>query len=157
MGVTLPAILVVFACKTFIAVPTDDNARFTHWEGRDWETVNSMMVCQRHEIELYDPAEYGGYARNGDFLPPADPLGPNFSDFGQCARAAMKMQMDWDQRHQNTKWRVWRVGCPTPIAADKDANGEPDLDEHGQPIIIGYKLPECGHRDTVICETDSEI
>jgi hypothetical protein len=23
--------------------------------------------------------------------------------------------------------------------------------------VIGYKLPECGHRDTVICDTDSVI
>jgi len=23
--------------------------------------------------------------------------------------------------------------------------------------LIGYKLPECGHQDTVICETDSVI
>jgi hypothetical protein len=53
--------------------------------------------------------------------------------------------MDWDDAHRNTPWRVWRVGCPSPIVDTRTGT------------VIGYKLPECGHRDTVICEVDSVI
>jgi hypothetical protein len=142
MGVQIPPILVLIVCKTVIAGPADQNAAFTHWENLEWATENSMMVCRRNEIQLYDPVE-------GLRLNPADDPAPalnaNFAIASQCARAGIRLAIDWDQAHRNTKWRVWRVGCPSPIVDLRTGT------------VIGYKLPECGHRDTVICETDSVI
>lgn len=137
MGVTIPPILVLIVCKTVIAGPPDQNSQFTGYENREWAYEHSKMVCRRHEIQLYDPAE--------GVQPDSVPLTPNMADRGQCARAGVRLSIGWDQDHKNTPWRVWRVGCPTPIVDLRTGN------------LIGYKLPECGHRDTVTCEVDSVI
>lgn len=142
MSVVLPAILVVIACKTVLAGPPDQNADRTGWENREWATEHSMMVCRRHEVELYDATEGVQHTEKAE---PAFPLRPNFFDLSQCARAGIRLSKDWDDQHKGTPFRVWRIGCPVPII-NRDT-GE----------IVGYKLPECGHRDTVICETDSVI
>jgi hypothetical protein len=140
--VQIPSVLVLIVCKTVVAGPPDQNAAFTHHENLDWATENSMMVCQRHEIELFDPAEGAQLRPNDD---PAPPLSSNFALASQCAAAGIRLATDWDQGHRETPWRVWRIGCPTPIVDLRTGT------------VIGYKLPECGHRDTVICETDSVI
>ena len=142
MGVQIPPVLVLIVCKTVLAGPPDQNSSFTHWQNLEWATEHSMMVCRRNEIQLYDPVE-GMKLNPAD--DPAQPLNPNFADAGQCARAGIKLSMDWDSAHRNTPWRVWRVGCPAPIVDFRTG------------ALIGYKLPECGHRDTVICDTDSVI
>lgn len=146
MSVQIPPVLVLIVCKVLSAGPTDDvastNAKFTGHENLEWATEHSMMVCRRHEIQLYDPAEGMKLNPQDD---PTIPLNPNLADYGQCARAGIRLSTDWDQSHKNTPWRVWRVGCPSPIVDTRTG------------ALIGYKLPECGHRDTVICETDSEI
>lgn len=142
MGVQIPPILVLIVCKTVLAGPLDENAKFTGFENLEWATKHSMMVCRRNEIQLYDPSEGARLSPADD---PAPPLNPNFAVASQCARAGIRLAIDWDQAHRNTPWRVWRVGCPTPIVDMRTGT------------VIGYKLPECGHRDTVICETDSVI
>lgn len=141
MSVTIPPILVLIVCKTVIAGPLDQNAAFTKHENRDWAIENSMMVCRRHETQLYDPAEGQKLNPQDD---PAFPLRPNFFDYSQCARAGIMLSQQWDEAHRNGNWRVWRVGCPTPV-----------INNRGE--LIGYKLPDCGHRDTVVCENDSVI
>jgi hypothetical protein len=142
MGVQIPPILVLIVCKTVIAGPPDHNAAYTKYENLTWATEHSMMVCRRHEVQLYDPAEGMRLTPADD---PAPALNPNLAMASQCARAGIRLATDWDQAHKNTRWRVWRVGCPTPIVDTRTGT------------IIGYKLPECGRRDTVICETDSVI
>ena len=142
MGIQIPPVLVLIVCKTVLAGPPDQNAAYTKWENLDWATEHSMMVCRRNEIQLYDPVEGTRLSPADD---PAPPLNPNFADATQCARAGVRLATDWDQAHRNTPWRVWRVGCPAPIVDMRTG------------ALIGYKLPECGHRDTVICETDSVI
>jgi hypothetical protein len=112
MAVHIPPILVVIACKVVMAGNPDPNASFTHVENTVWATENSMMVCQRHEVDLYDPVE-GMQLNPSDQPVPA--LNPNFADHGQCARAGIALAVDWDQAHRNTPWRVWRIGCPSPI------------------------------------------
>src|SRR5215471_14256874 len=57
MAIHIPPILVVIACKVVMAANPDPNAAFTHVENTQWATENSMMVCQRHEVDLYDPVE----------------------------------------------------------------------------------------------------
>jgi len=125
-----------------MAASQDQNAALTQFQNLEWATEDSMMVCRRNEVQLYDPAEGMTLAPADD---PVQPLNPNFADHGQCARAAMMLGMEWDQAHRNTPWRVWRIGCPSPIVDLRTG------------ALIGYKLPECGHRDTVLCETDSAI
>ena len=142
MGVQIPPVLVLIVCKTVIAGPADQNAAFTNYENREWATQHSMMVCRRHEIQLFDPAEGVQF---GPAQAPTPALNPNFALASQCARAGIRLATDWDQSHRNTPWRVWRIGCPSPIVDLRTGT------------VIGYKLPECGHRDTVICETDSVI
>jgi hypothetical protein len=142
MGIQIPPVLVLIVCKTMLAGPPDQNAAYTKWENLDWATEHSMMVCRRNEVQLYDPVEGMRLSPADD---PAPPLNPNFADAAQCARAGIRLATDWDEAHRNTPWRVWRVGCPAPIVDMRTG------------ALIGYKLPECGHRDTVICETDSVI
>ncbi len=84
MAVHIPPILVVIACKVVMAASQDPNAAFTHVENTEWATENSMMVCQRNEVELYDPVE-GMQLNQADDPVPA--LNPDFTDHGQCARA----------------------------------------------------------------------
>jgi len=52
MAVHIPPVLVVIACKVLMAANPDPNAAFTHVENTEWATENSMMVCQRHEVDL---------------------------------------------------------------------------------------------------------
>jgi hypothetical protein len=132
MGVQIPPVLVLIVCKTISAGAPDQNSVFTHWENLKWDIPNSMMVCRRNEVQLYDPAE----GMN---------INPNFTITEQCARAGVTLATEWDQAHRNTPWRVWRIGCPAPIVDVRTG------------ALIGYKLPECGHQDTVVCETDSVI
>ena len=142
MAVHIPPVLVLIVCKVALAGEPDQNAAFTHHENLEWATEHSMMVCRRNEVQLYDPVE-GMTLKPGD--DPAPALNPNFADWTQCARAGIRLAIDWDESHRNTSWRVWRVGCPAPIVDSRTG------------ALIGYKLPECSHRDTVICETDSVI
>ena len=142
MGVEIPPILVLIVCKTIAVGAPDENTRFTGAKELAWATEHSMMVCRRHEIQLFDPAEAMQLGPDHD---PVPALNANFALASQCARAGIRLAIDWDQTHRNTPWRVWRIGCPTPIVDMRTGT------------VIGYKLPECGHRDTVICETDSVI
>lgn len=167
--IEVPTTLVLFVCKTIaLSTPTDvlaseriawenaqitgyaerdnrfvehDNDRLTGHEPREWATPNSMMLCRRHEVQMYDPAE-GKVMPDGEVT---QPVGVNVGQPGACARVGFWLQMDWDRKHKNSPWRVWRVGCPSPIIDRRT----------GQ--VIGYKLPDCGHRDTVVCEIDSVI
>ena len=142
MSVHIPPVLVVIACKAVMAASQDPNAAFTQMEKFNWAIENSMMTCRRNEVQLYDPVEGMTAGAGSD---PARPLDTNFAEFGQCARAGIMLSTQWNEEHRNTPWRVWRIGCPTPIVDTRSGT------------VIGYKLPECGHRDTVVCETDTEI
>lgn len=131
MAVPMPTVAVIILCATTNA-GGDDNSPYTHYQNRSWEITDGMMHCRRNEVQLYDPAEGMG----------ADPR--PFSPF-ECQRAAIMAASEWSAKHPNSKWSVWRVACPTPTI---DLNtGE----------IIGWVLPDCGHRETVICEGDTAI
>jgi hypothetical protein len=142
MAVHIPPVLVLIVCKVMVAGDPDQNTSFTGAENLEWATEHSMMVCRRNEVQLYDPIEGMRLSPADD---PAPPLNPNFAIATQCARAGIRLAVDWDQSHKSSQWRVWRVGCPAPIVDLRTG------------ALIGYKLPECSHRDTVICETDSAI
>jgi hypothetical protein len=142
MSIHIPPILVLFVCKVALAGVPDQNAAMTGALNLEWDTKNSMMTCRRQEMQLYDPAEGLSLTSGGDF---AAPLNPNLAESAQCARTGISVAASWDESHHNAPWRVWRVGCPTPIV---------DITS-GQ--LIGYKLPECPHPDIAICETDSVI
>ena len=142
MSVHIPPVLVLIVCKVAIAGAPDQNAAMTGVQNLEWATQNSMMTCRREEVQLYDPTEGLTLTAIGD---PAEPLDPNLAESTQCARTGIGVAVNWDQAHRNSTWRVWRVGCPTPIV---------DLSS-GQ--VIGYKLPECPHHEIAVCEVDSAI
>jgi len=132
--VPMPSAIVLIVCKTVNLGP-DQNYEFTRAEHREWATENAMMVCRRQEVAMYDMAEDGGAA-------------PQPFNQQRCQRSAMMLGPQWDQQHASSSYRFWRVGCPVPIVR-KNADGSED--------IIAWKLPDCGHRDTVICEVDTAI
>ena len=126
--VSMPAVVVLIVCKVALAGPPDQNARFTGVQNLEWAYEHSMMACRRQEVDMFSPGE-----------PKKVPT------TNSCQRAGIKLGVEWDAAHRGSKYRFWRVACPTPIV---DLNtGE----------TIGWKLPECGHRDTVVCDVDSEV
>lgn len=129
---TMPAVVVLIACKVAIAGPPDQNASYTGALNLQWETKNSMMVCRRHEIQMFDQAE----AQGAD----PQPFTPQ-----RCQMAAIGLIANWNVSHERSNWRAWRVACPVPTINTQ--TGE----------IIAWTLPDCGHRDTVICERDTAI
>lgn len=131
MGAPMPAVLVLIVCKTLPGI-TDENSSFTKWESRPWATEHSMMVCRRQEIQLYDQAVDQGAKER--------PMTPD-----QCIHSGPLVSIAWDQSHKGSPYRVWRYACPTPMM---------DAQTHQ---IVGWAIPDCGHRDTVICEVDSAI
>jgi hypothetical protein len=145
MPVPMPAAVVLIVCKTMIAGPADQNSAFTGYENRTWATEHSMMVCRRQEVELYDPAIDGGFDRKGNPIPPADPQPFNLQ---RCQRSAIMLGAEWDAQHANSSYRFWRVACPVPIVR-KNPDGTED--------VIAWKMPDCGHRDIVVCEVDAAI
>lgn len=135
MTVAMPTAIVLIVCKTVIAGPPDANAAFTGWEDRQWATEHSMMVCRRQEVALYDPDVDKGAA-------------PMAFTQAACRRTAMQLGPLFDASHKNSPWRLWRAACPVPIVR-KNPDGTED--------IIAWKMPDCGHRDTVVCEVDTAI
>lgn len=130
--VPMPAVVVLFLCKTVVAGPPDANAPYTHFENREWAYEHSKMVCRRQEVQLYDMAVDAG----------ADPQPFNEQ---RCQRAGIVLGAMWDTQHRASKYRFWRHACPTKIINDKTGD------------VIAWKLPECPHRDVVHCETDTAI
>jgi hypothetical protein len=124
-----PAIVLI-VCKTVEVGEPDANAGFTHHENRDWAYEHSMMVCRREVIEVIDSAEA------------ADPQPFNQQ---RCMASAIRLATEWDLSHRGGNYRVWRVACPTPIY--DTATGK----------IVGWQIPDCGHREVVHCEKDSVI
>jgi len=130
--VPMPAAVVLIVCKTVIAGPADQNSQHTGYENREWAFEHSMMVCRRQEVQLYDEAE----AQGADAQP---------FNMQSCQRSGIMLGAEWDVSHSGSNYRFWRVACPVPIVDTQTGD------------IIAWKMPECGHRDIVRCEVDSEI
>ena len=135
MMVPMPAAIVLIVCKMVIAGAPDQNAGYTNSENWDWATEHAMMVCRREEVQMFDKAEADG----------ADPQPFNLQ---RCQRSAMMLAPQWDAEHRSSSYRIWRVACPVPIVR-KNQDGSED--------IIAWKMPECGHRETVVNEVDTAI
>jgi len=135
MMVPMPPVIVLIVCKVMFAGAPDQNAGFTGHQPLDWATEHAMMQCRRQEVAVFDKAEAAG----------ADPQ-PFTTE--RCQRSAMLLGPQWDTQHRNSAYRFWRVGCPVPIVR-KNPDGSED--------IIAWKLPDCGHRETVVCEVDTAI
>lgn len=134
--------IVLIVCKTILVGEPDQNSSWTGWENREWAYENSMMVCRRHEVAMYDPAE-GTPSNPSDPNSEPTPALPFNKD--ACIAAAIRLGTDWDMSHRSSPYRTWRVACPTPIIDNRT----------GQ--VVGWKLPECPHTDVVRCEVDSVI
>ncbi|MEE8633261.1 MAG: hypothetical protein V3S93_02180 [Methyloceanibacter sp.] len=135
MAIPMPAVVVLIVCKTVVVGPEDPNTAYTGYENRAWATEYSKMVCRRQEVQLFDQAEALGAA--------ARPF-----NMQRCWRSGLMLGVQWDASHKGSSYRFWRVACPVPIVR-KNPDGSED--------IIAWKMPECGHRDTVRCEIDTEI
>ena len=136
MPVPMPAAVVLIVCKSAAvpyASPLDEaNARYTGHQPREWVTENSMMQCRRQEIQLYDQSEAMGAA--------AQPFNKQ-----RCQRASLMLGVQWDQAHKSSSYRFLYALCPVPIVDTR--TGE----------VIAWKMPECGHRATMVCEVDTAI
>lgn len=132
MSSLMPTAIVLIVCKTVVAGPPDQNAAYTGYENREWATENSMMVCRRQEVEVFDQAE----AQGADAQP---------FNMQRCQRSGIRLGAEWDVAHRSSSYRFWRVACPVPVIDTQTGR------------ILAWKMPECGHRDTVICEADTEI
>jgi hypothetical protein len=134
--VPYPTVVVLIVCKT-VLLGGDQNTEYTGWENREWAYENSKMVCRRQEVDMFDVSEAQG----------ADPM--PFNPMA-CMAASIRLAAQWDVEHKD--YKTWRVACPVPIKNDATGDG-PTPDDP----IVGWSLPPCGHADTVICETDSQI
>ena len=147
-----PTSLVLIECKghiePWLTKDEAENAAFTHSENFKWDYPNGKMLCKREQVEMYDPDEGKPQGLAGTVFA----LHPNFSDFTQCTRVGATLEQQWDDQHRSGDYRVWRVGCPSPIV-----NETVDADGAKHDVIIGYKLPDCGHFDTIVCAVDTDI
>lgn len=124
----MPAKVVLVACKTVRkAGPPDPNSVWTGYENREWATEYGMMHCRRFELQLEHSSD------------PTEAFTPQ-----KCSRAASMMGVAWDMAHKRSSYRAWRILCPVPV---RNIDGE----------IIEWRMPECPHRNIVICENDLEI
>lgn len=130
MPAPMPAAVVLIVCKTTLAGAPDVNSAYTGYENREWATEHSMMLCRREEVQLVEQEETSA---------------PQVFNQQQCQRAGISLGVNWDAAHRASAYRFWRVACPVPIVDTR--TGE----------VIAWKLPDCGHRETVICESDSQI
>lgn len=132
MSVSMTPAIVLIVCLTQQVGSPDENDKYTLHENREWVYVNSMMSCRREVIEVVDGAELKGAS-------------PQPFNTHRCMASAIRLATEWDLSHRSGNYRVWRVACPTPTV--DTATGE----------IVGWVLPDCGHRETVICEKDTVI
>ena len=138
--VSMTPIIVLIVCKVMSAGPEDQNASYTGWKNLKWATELSKMICRRQEVSVVDIDEIKGAK--------ATP----FSQM-RCQRAAIMLMGQWDQDHTNSSYRSWRVACPVPVKSfGKDGIKGTNDDE-----TIGWHLPACPDRGTVVCEVDSAI
>ena len=135
MFVSMPAVIVLIVCKTVVVGPPDQNQARTHSENLGWAIENSMMVCRRQEIQVTDDAADKG----------AQPQPFNQQ---RCQQSGAMLGPNWNASHLSSRYRFWRYACPVPVVR-QNADGSED--------IIAYHLPDCGHRDTVVCEVDTAI
>lgn len=132
----MPPVVVLIVCKTEVSGEQDQNSDKTGWQNREWAYVHSMMQCRREEVQMYDKDVDQGAAPR-----PFTPLA--------CQNSAIGVGVNWDMSHRSSNYRFWRVACPVPIVSQDPVTK--------QETVIGWKLPDCGHRDTVVCEVDTEI
>jgi hypothetical protein len=62
-----------------------------------------------------------------------------------CQKSAIMEMARWEIENPTSEYQPWRVACHAPIMDLRTGR------------IIGWKAPDCGHRDTVKCEGDSAI
>jgi hypothetical protein len=134
MAVPMPAIAILIVCKAVLvpdSIP-DENESFTHHQQLEWLIQDRKMICRRNEVALYDSAvDMGADERPFTTL--------------ECQRSGIMLGAEWDIAHPKSQYRFWRVACPVPTVNTE--TGE----------ILSWVLPDCGHRDTVICEGDTAI
>jgi len=129
----MPPIVVMIVCKTVPdPVSTDEitvwNDKVTGHRSRDWAIEDGKMHCRRSQVQLYNHGN------------PDATLTPD-----ACVRSAISMAMKWEQEHFSSDWMVKWVACPTPGMDLRSGR------------IVQWIIPDCGHRETTVCENDIVI
>jgi hypothetical protein len=157
-----PTAIVIVSCRVTDWTdkrPLPDNVPEVARGWRDLELFvnsNQEYECRRDVLHLEDGAYFGPDAPDELIN-----LIPNFGDPSQCARVGMMQVPTWNEQHPG--YGVVAVGCPVPIVADEDADGQPDMDEHGKYKVLDWRLPGCptflpGTQNRMKCSfTESEI
>ena len=144
-SVQAPTTLSIIACRTVDLTGQkgrqDPALAAPGWRDLEWKINSSQeLECKREVADLLDSAEMM-------FPHKTKPLSPDFSNWSQCASAAMSYAAAWNEKHKG--WAVMAVGCPVPI-----------VNEDGQ--ILAYKIPECpakmpGTENRIKCSFDESL
>jgi len=132
----MPSEIAIFVCKVESAgAPSDldkNNAEYTGAQKLKWAVRHSKMQCERVVYRLYDPAELFGAA--------AQPFNRQ-----RCQASGIMIGASWNLQNAASDYRYWRSACP--VATINEITKE----------VIAWHLPECPHRDVVVCEQGASI
>ena len=132
----MPPFLVLIICKTVLLpyqTPLNAyNAEWTGHENRTWKIEHGKMQCRRKVVQVFDQSEAQG----------ADPQ--PFNTF-RCNMAGIMSGVGHDMTHKSSSYRYWRSACPVPSVDTRTGK------------VLDWKLPECGKRESVVCESESEV
>ena len=142
MGVPMPAVVVLIVCKVAYGAP-DPNQDFTKHYNMSWAYEHSMMQCNREVIALEDSAFHSATAKNQAATRPFT--------INDCQRAGIMEGAKFNAKNKHYQW--WRTACPTPIKN----YGRDGIKGTADDETVDWVIPDCGHRDTVVCEKDSAI
>lgn len=131
MGVPMPPVVVLIVCKSMIVGP---GLPETGWEQRAWVIEDGKMQCRREVIQMTSAED------------------TTFSKM-DCMRAGIMAIPQWDQAHRSGSYRGWKVACPVPVVD----TGPDNIPGTADDTIIDWTLPDCGSRETVVCEKDIAI
>lgn len=132
----MPPFIVLILCQTVLmpySTPLNAyNAEWTGHENRQWKITHGKMQCRRKVVQVMDMAA----AQGADEQP--------FNKF-RCNMAGIMAGVGWDMSNRSSSYRYWRSACPVPIVNTQTGK------------VLDWKMPECGKRESVVCESESEI
>lgn len=142
---TPPTTLVIIACRVddFTGQPgrQDPALAAKNWRDLEWRFDKGLKLQCKREV---DPLEDS--VNLNDQTGKIPPLNHDFSDFGQCAGAAIGYTPQWEEK--NRGWAIMAVGCPVPIVDDRTGK------------VLSWKLPDCPRQVqglTIDCLFDSSM
>ena len=145
--ITAPTTLSIIACRTVDLTGQkgrhDPALAANGWRDLEWKiNASQELECKREVADLLDSSEM--------MFPNQEtkPLNPDFSNWSQCASAAMSYAAAWNEKHKG--WAVLAVGCPVKIIDTETGN------------VLSFKIPECpshmpGTENRIKCSFDESL